>query len=594
MNPKRWAQVEELFHSAAEHEAAQRSSFLDEACKGDPEVRLEVEALLTSDEKAVGCLQSVVQVALDSFAFPLTGETIAHFLILNGLDGGGMGVVYRARDIKLGRTVALKFLPEDSTRDPLARNRFEREARAASALEHPNICPIYEFGEHEGQPFLVMPLLEGHTLRELISSRNEKNQGLDLGEVLDFAVQILAGLDAAHRHGLIHRDIKPANIFVTGDGQLKILDFGLAKLAGSDEEKRSVASPPVRASDFPLLDLSLSRTGIAIGTAGYMSPEQTSGQNLDARTDLYSFGLVLYEMATGQRIVRDGMDGAIQNNIRDRRSTCSQELSPQLSEKFGAILSKALQPDPEKRYQTAAEICADLENFKEHTGPVRYRSRLVEVTVALVILVGAGIVYFALRPSPASTAAPPAFKLRQLTSNSAENHLLNGAISPNGKFLAYTDLKGLHLKRLDTEETRPVTLPGQTAEAYNNNPAWFPDSLSFVVNTIPRDSGFKGHTPSDATIWRIFVSGANPRKLRENAFAWGVSPDGSQIAFGTHDGRLGPREVWLMGARRRQEPHALCRRRGACDRPVLVVPGWPAPGFCQGRRRWRCWIQHGS
>ncbi len=245
----------------------------------------------------------------------LTGKRVSHYRVLEILGGGGMGVVYKAEDIKLGRRVALKFLPEELVRDPVALERFEREARAASALEHPNICPIYEFGEHEGQPFIVMQLLEGQTLRELIAvappSRRQTEAGwkpaLPLDTLLDLAIQIADGLDAAHQKGITHRDIKPANIFITNRGEAKILDFGLARLdvgAGSPQPLPAQGHPQgVHLPETPVVprDPHLTRTGVAMGTAPYMSPEQVRGEKLDTRTDLFSFGLVLYEMATGQQ-----------------------------------------------------------------------------------------------------------------------------------------------------------------------------------------------------------------------------------------------------------------------------------------------------
>src|ERR1039458_1321993 len=353
LTPERWAQIEELFHRAAECDPNQRIGLLDEVCSNDPELRREVEALLSCDGRAGDYVQAAVRSELTAVGFPLTGETISHYRILGGVGGGGMGLVYRAEDIKLGRRVALKFLPVDSAKDPAALGRFEREARAASALEHPNICPIYEFGEHQGQPFLVMQLLEGQTLGGFISAAAHGKPPLDLDKLLNLAIQITEGLDAAHRQGIIHRDIKPANIFVTSQGQAKILDFGLAKLAGSqtdageDSERDShskVTQGTSRAAmSLPTPDPLLSRTGVAMGTAGYVSPEQARGEKLDARTDLFSFGLVLYEMATGHRAFEGDTGPALPSALIRQTPVPARQLNPELPAKLGQIINRDLE-----------------------------------------------------------------------------------------------------------------------------------------------------------------------------------------------------------------------------------------------------------
>jgi serine/threonine protein kinase len=219
LTPERWAQIEELFHRAAESDPQCRSALLDEACGNDTELREQVEALLSSDQNARSKMQAAVRAEFESIAFSLTGKTISHYRILGGVGGGGMGLVYRAEDIKLGRRVAIKFLPEESSKDPAALQRFEREARSASALDHPNICPIYEFGEHENQPFLVMQLLEGQTLRELIASAEPGKPPFEIHGLVDIAIQIADGLNAAHSQGIIHRDIKPKHLVTTSAKQ---------------------------------------------------------------------------------------------------------------------------------------------------------------------------------------------------------------------------------------------------------------------------------------------------------------------------------------------------------------------------------------
>ena len=558
MTPERWAQIEELFHRAAECEPEHRTSLLDEACRNDPDLRQQVEALLSSDQSASDHVQESVRDSLDSFAFPLAGETVSHYHILDALGGGGMGLVYRAEDIKLRRRVALKFLPEESAKDPAALRRFEREARSASALEHPNICPIYEFGEHEGQPFLVMQLLEGQTLRELISAAGPAKAGLELRALLDIAIQILDGLDAAHKKNIIHRDIKPANIFVTSEGQAKILDFGLAKLAPAvmrDEDgpgwdrgdEGDGLGTPHEAMLPATPDPFLSRTGVAMGTAGYMSPEQVRGEKLDQRTDLFSFGLVLYEMATGRRAFAGDTGPALREALLTQVSGRARMLNPKLPVKLDAILHKALEKDREARYQSASEMRSDLENLRRdiQPRPQTFRQWATVVGVIAVVL-GAAVFWYLKRPSP----AVPDLKLRQLTLNSVENAVTSGAISPDGKYLAYSDTKGMHVQIVDSGEVhavpQPDALKGSKVDWEILSAAWFPGSAEFLANAHPASEDRGSWSSQTSSIWIVPLQGVAPHKLRDKAMAWSVSPDGSLISFATNKGRLGERETWVM------------------------------------------------
>ena len=484
----------------------------------------------------------------------LIGKKISHYRVLQVLGGGGMGVVYKAEDLKLGRPVALKFLPEELASDAVALKRFEQEARAASALNHPNICTIYAVEEHEGTPFIAMELLEGRTLRELIaeqqaSAENKSKQGhIQLGTLLDIGIQVAEGLDAAHKKGIIHRDVKPANIFLASQGQVKILDFGLAKLQKS-EARDSQPEPLVESRQASNPVLTLTRTGTTVGTAAYMSPEQVRGEKLDARTDLFSFGLVLYEMAAGKRAFTGETAPVLREAIVSREPTAVHELNPQVPASLERIVNHAIEKDLAMRYQSAAEMRVDLQKEAE---AVRGRNKRggkwwILAAAGFVVLVVLGIAWMLSQRQPATSREPT---FRQLTINSFENPVTSGAISPNGRYLAYTDSGGIHLKDLETGMIQPVAPPtGIDTKSVSwevISGGWFPDSTRFVANSRPSwETAFPGPS-STSDIWAFSRSGEEPRRLREHATAWGVSRDGNLIAFGTNHGGFGEREIWLM------------------------------------------------
>ena len=461
------------------------------------------------------------------------GQTVSHYRIRSKIGGGGMGVVYEAEDLKLGRHVALKFLPDELAHDAQALGRFQREAKAASSLNHSNICTIYEIDESDGRTFIAMELLEGQTLRHRIAGK-----ALEIEAVLDLGIQIADALDAAHSKGIVHRDIKPANIFVTNRGQAKILDFGLAKLSVRVGASADVNATTIESEEH------LTSPGSALGTVAYMSPEQVRGKDLDVRTDLFSFGAVLYEMCTGTLPFRGDTSALIFNGILERPPVAPVRLNPDVPAELERIINKALEKDRDIRCQSAAELRADLKRLKRDTEsaarpdvtarpPRPQKSRLLLkrslLTVSIVLTIAVLLLGYRSWYKRGGQASKDSLKLRQLTASSAENFIEYALISPDGKYLVYLEKAGaLFLSLTETGETR-VLVPA-SGDVFPQS--WFPDGTQLLVTKW-----------GDDDLWKVSVLTGKMSKLRANVGRASVSPDGAHILYEDPAAH----EFWIMG-----------------------------------------------
>jgi eukaryotic-like serine/threonine-protein kinase len=528
MTPERYQLIGQLFDEALERAPDERAAWLEQACGADAELHAEVEKLLTHHVESEEFLaRPAMQVAAQLFAqkqpASLAGQTINHYQIHSLLGAGGMGEVWLARDTRLERQVALKLLPAQFTRSLSHVRRFAQEAKAASALNHPNIITIHEIGEAAGTHYIITEFVEGQTLRQMLS------RPMPLQTVLELAVQIADALFAAHQAGIVHRDLKPENVMVRPDGLVKVLDFGLAKL--TDQSEVDAAAP---AAIQVKTD-----SGTVLGTISYMSPEQALAQPLDQRTDIFSFGVILYEMITGERPFQGGSHAAIYDALLHHTPAPVTNLLPELPHELQWIIERALAKDREQRFQTAADLKAELKTLKSDSGsgavaarsgaspqPLHqpgWRNWVPKAAIAAGAVFVLAIAGYLLRAGLNTAKAPPALRVANFTQlTTAPGQEIYPSLSPDGKLLVYASLAAgnwdIYLQRVSG--ATPINLTRDSA-ANDTQPAFSPDGEQIVFRSDREGGGIFVMGATGENVRRLIDHGHNP--------AW--SPDGQEIAY---------------------------------------------------------------
>ena len=515
MTPERWRQIREVLAQALDLAPGERAPFLDRACSSDPSLRQEVETLLASSPN----MRSSFLQSPPARATLASGTRLGDYEVKSLLGSGGMGEVYRARDARLGRDVAIKILPQSLSSDVDRLCRFEQEARAAAALNHPNILAVFQMGTHDGAPYLVSELLEGETLRECL-----QHSRLPVRRAIEYGVQTARGLSAAHEKGIVHRDLKPENLFVTKDGRVKVLDFGLAKLT-----QRTGSEP-----DAPMIGQE-TQPGVVMGTSGYMSPEQVRGQVADYRSDIFSFGTILYEMLTGERAFQKPTSAETMTAVLNEDPASISQVTSNTPPALQRVLHRCLEKNPEQRFQSASDLAFALDALSESSGnpaalsnkQPRRISKVWAVAAAVAAMVAVLLVIH-FRVPPRQQPKHELVK-RQLTANTPGDPVRSAALSRDGKYLAYVSVlsKKTHILEIGSGDLRGLQSPDAPDPI-----DWYPDGSHLLVER-------NGHPG----LWEVSVWDGTYRKLFDgevdNA---AISPDGSRIAFTNGKG-----EIWLIG-----------------------------------------------